>query len=64
MPVNFLSCVVEGVVSNINKYGCMTQGINMLGFSCYSRSVYECDVENHSYSGKELVVGLFLCFFP
>lgn len=42
----------------------MTEGINMLGFSCYSRSVYKRDVENHNDSGKELVVGLFLCFFP
>lgn len=39
----------------------MTQGINMLGFSCYPRSVYKRDVENHHDSGEELVVGLFLC---
>lgn len=62
MSVNFLSCVVI----NIKKVWLqnMTEGINMLGFSCYSRSVYKRDVENHNDSGKELVVGLFLCFFP
>lgn len=42
----------------------MIQGIKMLGFSCYSRCVYKYDAENHSDSGKEVVVGLLLCFFP